>query len=63
MTCSTRTSSSDLTIALLTSSSLAGAGVNFRPHSDVALKADVQIQSTEDANNDNGFNLGAGYQF
>ena len=38
-------------------------GVNFWPHPDVVLKADVQLQDNEGAKNDNGFNLGIGYQF
>jgi len=40
------------------------AGVNFWPHPDVVLKADVQQQDNEGGSkNDNGFNLGVGYQF
>lgn len=39
------------------------AGVNYWPHPDVVLKADVQLQDNEGAKNDNGFNLGVGYQF
>jgi hypothetical protein len=40
------------------------AGVNFWPHPDVVLKADVQQQDNEgDSKNDNGWNLGVGYQF
>lgn len=39
------------------------AGVNFWPHPDVVFKADVQLQDNEGAKNDNGFNLGVGYQF
>jgi len=40
------------------------AGVNYWPHPDVVLKADVQQQDNEgDNKNDNGFNLGVGYQF
>ena len=42
----------------------ANAGVNFWPHPDVVLKADVQQQDNEGTSkNDNGFNLGVGYQF
>jgi len=42
----------------------ANAGVNFWPHPDVVLKADVQQQDNEgDSKNDNGWNLGVGYQF
>ena len=36
-------------------------GLNFWPHEDVVLKFDVQKQSG--AANDDGFNLGVGYQF
>ena len=40
------------------------AGVNFWPHPDVVVKADVQQQDNEgDSKNDNGWNLGIGYQF
>jgi hypothetical protein len=40
------------------------AGVNFWPHPDVVLKADAQQQDNEGTTkNDNGFNLGIGYQF
>jgi hypothetical protein len=40
------------------------AGVNFWPHPDVVLKADVQQQDNQgDSKNDNGWNLGVGYQF
>ncbi len=40
------------------------AGVNYWPHPDVVLKADVQQQDNEGSSkNDNGFNLGIGYQF
>ena len=39
------------------------AGVNFWPHPDVVLKADIQNQDNKGAKNDNGFNLGIGYQF
>ncbi len=39
------------------------AGVNFWPHPDVVLKADVQQQDNDGTKNDNGFNLGIGYQF
>jgi hypothetical protein len=39
------------------------AGFNFWPHPDVVLKADVQMQDNEGAKNDNGYNLGIGYQF
>ncbi|HHH44818.1 MAG TPA: porin, partial [Gammaproteobacteria bacterium] len=39
-------------------------GVNYWPHPDVVLKADLQQQDNEGGNkNDNGFNLGVGYQF
>lgn len=36
-------------------------GMNFWPHEDVVLKLDVQKQSG--AANDDGFNMGVGYQF
>lgn len=39
------------------------AGVNFWPHPDVVLKADVQLQDDDGTKNDNGYNLGIGYQF
>jgi len=40
------------------------AGVNFWPHPDVVLKADLQQQDNEgNSKNDNGWNLGVGYQF
>ena len=39
------------------------AGVNFWPHPDVVLKADLQMQDNEGSKNDNGYNLGVGYQF
>jgi len=39
-------------------------GVNFWPHPDVVLKADAQQQDNEGTSkNDNGYNLGIGYQF
>lgn len=38
-------------------------GVNFWPHPDVVLKADYQIQDNDNGNNQDGFNLGVGYQF
>jgi predicted porin len=39
-------------------------GVNFWPHPDVVLKVDLQQQDNKGTtNNDNGFNLGIGYQF
>ncbi|MBV1885360.1 MAG: OprO/OprP family phosphate-selective porin [Gammaproteobacteria bacterium] len=37
-------------------------GVNYWPHEDVVIKADVQLQNG-DAGNGDGFNLGLGYQF
>ena len=37
-------------------------GVNFWPHEDVVLKADIQQQNDE-AGSADGFNLGVGYQF
>lgn len=38
-------------------------GVNFWPHPDVVLKADYQRQDNDDGKNQDGFNLGIGYQF
>ena len=38
-------------------------GANFWPHPDVVLKADYQIQDNDDGKNQDGFNLGVGYQF
>jgi len=38
-------------------------GVNYWPHPDVVLKADVQQQDNEGKKNDNGFNLGIGFQY
>ena len=37
-------------------------GVNFWPHEDVVIKADVQLQN-DSAGNKDGFNVGLGYQF
>jgi len=39
------------------------AGFNYWLHPDVVLKADVQMQDNDSAKNDNGYNLGVGYQF
>ena len=39
------------------------AGVNFWPHPDVVVKADYQRQDNDDGKNQDGFNLGVGYQF
>lgn len=38
-------------------------GVNYWLHPDVVLKADYQIQDNEDRRDQDGFNLGVGYQF
>lgn len=38
-------------------------GVNYWPHPDVVLKADYQKQDNDDGRNQDGFNLGVGYQF
>ncbi len=38
-------------------------GVNYWPHADVVLKADYQTQDNDDGRNQDGFNLGVGYQF
>jgi hypothetical protein len=39
------------------------AGINYWPIADVVFKFDVQQQNNDSADNDNGFNLGIGYQF
>jgi hypothetical protein len=39
------------------------AGVNFWLTPDVVVKADYQHQDNDDGRNQNGFNLGVGYQF
>ena len=39
------------------------AGLNYWPIPDVVFKFDVQQQDNDSAKNDNGFNLGMGYQF
>jgi hypothetical protein len=39
------------------------AGFNYWPIPDVVFKFDVQQQDNDSASNDNGFNLGMGYQF
>ena len=38
-------------------------GLNWWPHEDVVLKADYQFQDNDDDNEQDGFNLGVGYQF
>ncbi|RRQ22426.1 porin [Thiohalobacter thiocyanaticus] len=38
-------------------------GVNFWPHPDVVLKADYQMQDNDNGQDQDGFNLGVGYQF
>lgn len=38
-------------------------GVNFWPHPDVVIKADYQDQDNDNGQNQDGFNLGIGYQF
>jgi hypothetical protein len=38
-------------------------GVNYWLDPDVVLKADIQAQDNDDGRNQNGFNLGVGYQF
>ena len=38
-------------------------GLNYWPHPDVVFKFDAQQQDNDGAKNDNGFNLGMGYQF
>ncbi len=38
-------------------------GLNYWPHPDVVLKADYQQQDNDNGANQDGFNLGVGYQF
>jgi len=38
-------------------------GVNYWPHPDVVIKADYQRQDNDDGKNQDGFNLGLGFQF
>jgi hypothetical protein len=38
-------------------------GVNWWPHEDVVFKADYQIQDNENGSEQDGFNLGVGFQF
>jgi len=38
-------------------------GVNYWPHPDVVIKADYQSQDNANNSDQNGFNLGIGYQF
>lgn len=38
-------------------------GLNYWPHQNVVVKADYQKQDNEDDKNQDGFNLGVGYQF
>lgn len=38
-------------------------GVNYWPHEDVVIKADYQYQSNDDGVEQNGLNIGLGYQF
>lgn len=38
-------------------------GVNYWPHEDVVIKADYQYQSNDDGKEQNGLNIGLGYQF
>jgi hypothetical protein len=39
------------------------AGVNWWPHEQVVVKADYQLQDNENGKDQNGFNLGVGYEF
>lgn len=39
------------------------AGVNWWPHNQVVVKADYQWQDNENGKDQNGFNLGLGYEF
>ena len=45
-----------------TAKSQTDLGINYWPHEDVVIKADVQTQNTAAGDLD-GFNLGVGYQF
>ncbi len=38
-------------------------GINFWPHPDVVIKADYQNQDNDNGQDQDGFNLGVGYQF
>ena len=38
-------------------------GLNWWPHEDVVLKADYQFQDNDNDKEQDGFNLGVGYQF
>lgn len=38
-------------------------GINYWPHPNVVVKADYQIQDNDNDKNQDGFNLGIGYQF
>ncbi len=38
-------------------------GINYWPHPNVVLKADYQVQDNENDKNQDGFNLGLGYNF
>lgn len=38
-------------------------GINYWPHEDVVIKADYQYQSNDNDKEQNGLNLGVGYQF
>ena len=38
-------------------------GVNYWPHEDVVIKADYQYQNNDDGKDQNGLNIGLGYQF
>ena len=38
-------------------------GINYWPHEDVVIKDDYQYQNNDDGKEQNGLNLGIGYQF
>lgn len=38
-------------------------GINYWPHEDVVIKADYQYQNNDNSKDQNGLNLGLGYQF
>jgi predicted porin len=38
-------------------------GINYYPHPSIVIKGDYQYQDNEDNRNQNGINIGVGYQF
>jgi hypothetical protein len=47
----------------LTEKRQSNLGVNYWPIANVVFKFDIQSQDNENGDDDNGFNLGMGYQF